>query len=330
MKIEQIDQKMAEQISHKSEGFVFHDLNNSYLRGRAFDSGFARLREKDYVSENVSKLKRHPSGINIGFKTNSKTIKIKAVLDSAAYMAHMTAIGHLGFDLYALHEGKYVFVGTTKINKASYEVTLLDHMDGNDYEYRLYFPLYVGLQEAYIGVAEDATFSFVLKEQEKIVVYGTSITQGGCATRPGMNYTAILDRITDYEWINLGFSGSAHLEKEMMDILNEIDADTLFLEVEANNTLASLEEKLEGFVSGLKHKKIYIMSRFPFAETLFKAQVNKTFEQCRILQQKLKNVTFIDGRDLLSELDYEETVDGVHLTDLGFYILAKNLLKYLP
>ena len=329
MDIRDIDINMKENETESDETTTYYNLNNSYLRGRAFNSGFSRLRDNDYVSENVNRLKHHTSGINIDFKTNSNTISIKATVDSAAYMVHMTAIGQIGFDLYVKRNEKFVFIGTTKINKPSYNVTLVTGLDEGTHDFRLYFPLYIGVKSAYIGVDNGSDFTFIKEEKEKIVIYGTSISQGGCATRPGMSYTSILDRMLNYEFINLGFSGSAHLEEEMADILNEIPMKYLILEVEANNTLAGLKEKLPKFINKLKIENIILISHFPYAYTLVNKHQKEILEEACTFQRNIEHVTFIDGRSLLAEVDYDEMVDGVHLTDLGFYFVSKGLLEYL-
>lgn len=328
MDIKKIDQNLKES-SNTNSNVKYINLNNQYLRGLAFNNDFKRLDEKYFISESVNTLHKHPSGVNITFKTNSKVIKIKAALDGKGYMAHMTAVAILGFDLYYKHEGEFVFVSTTKVDKANYEVVLLDDIDDSEKEFRLYFPLYRALEEAYIGIEEDARFEYVKEESEKVVIYGTSITQGGSVTRPGMSYTNILDRITNYEIINLGFSGSAHLEEEMTDVINAIDKKYLILEVEANNTHQSLVEKLPNFLNKLKDKNIILVSHFPHSQALIKKSLKAAIEKNYQFQKQFENLLFLDGRKLLKKLNYEGTVDGVHLTDLGCYYLAHELKKYL-
>lgn len=326
--IKEIDKNMKDSTNSVDE-VKWIDLNNQYLRGLAFSNNFSRLDKNHYVSENVRYLQKHPSGVNITFKTNAKVIKIKAEVDNASYMSHMTAIGQIGFDLYYLYEDKFVFVATTKINQKSYEVTLLNNLDETEKTFRLYFPLYIGVNEAKIGINNDANLKFYKPQQEKIVTYGTSISQGGCATRPGMSYSNILDRMTNYEFINLGFSGSAHLEEEMAYILKSIPKKYLILEVEANNTTKSLQEKLPKFLDILKDEKIILISHFPHPQVLLYPDLKSAFDINFEFQKQFNNLTFIDGKEMLKEFNYDETVDTTHLTDLGFYFVAKYLKDYL-
>lgn len=329
MDIKTIDKNMQDSQKGEQANVKYLNLNNEYLRGVAFHNGFNRLDKDDFVSENVKALQKHTSGVNITFTTNSSFIKIKARLDGASYMAHMTAVGQIGFDLYVKIKNKWIFISTTKINKAEYEVMLLDKLPKESREYRLYFPLYMGVNEAKLGIEDSATITFFKPKQEKVVIYGTSISQGGCATRPGMSYTNILDRMLDYEFINLGFSGSAHLELEMAEILNRIDAKYLILEVEANNTKEGLMRKLPPFLETLITPNIILISHFPLPKALIDHNLEQDLSELRAFQKQMPKVTFVDGAKMLQDLGYEETVDGTHLTDLGFYMLAQRLKPYL-
>ena len=73
-------------------------------------------------------------------------------------------------------------------------------------EYMLYLPLYDGLISLSIGVDSLATISQPLVDYpiRKILLffYGTSILQGGCASRPGMAHTNIISRRLNRECIN--------------------------------------------------------------------------------------------------------------------------------
>lgn len=329
MDVKKIDKNMDDNKLNSIDSLVYYNLNNDYLRGTAFNTGFMRLRDTDYVSEGVKTLMHHTSGINITFKTDSEKINIDAQVGGASYMSHMTAIGQIGFDLYVKVDGIFRFLSTTKINKDKYNLTLIEGLERKEREYRLYFPLYMSVKSAQIGILPNRYFSFVKEKQEKIVIYGTSISQGGCATRPGMSYTSIMERMSPYEYINLGFSGSAHLELEMADILNEINMKYLFLEVEANNTKEALMEKLPIFIERLKCEHIFLISHFPYTNVLIQKDKKELLDAMRSFQKKMPRVTFIDGDFLLANIDYDGTVDGVHLTDLGFFFVAKKLLAYI-
>ncbi len=333
----EIDKNMLENISTVEDGIKWYDLNNSCIMGRAFESKIYNRLDDSFVSENVETLKLNPAGFNICFKTNAKTIKLKAKLAGAAYMSHMTAVGTIGFSLYVKEKGKWVFLNCTKINKAEYTVDLLNDCFDKEFEYRLYFPLYQILESAFVGVNEDAKFKFYKLNQETLVIYGTSISQGGCATRPGMDYGAILGRMLNLNVINLGFSGSCKMEHRMLEILNMIeDKKYLIFEVECNTAGAALfNEKFPYFMENLKNKddiKIYLVSHFDEAMGLVKtgyANYRKEFYDAQKAMCEKYNITFVDGTELIKEINKDGSVDGAHLSDLGFYFVAKGFAKII-
>lgn len=329
MNIKKIDKNMAFADKKNDQLCQWIDLNNSNLRGTYEYNGFTRIKEEVFISPNIEYLKTHTSGLNITFKTDSTSIRIKAQVGGASYMAHMTSCGQIGFDLYYKDNGKFKFINTTKVNKSEYEVIFIENLKKEVREYRLYFPLYIGVKEAFIGIDKNASLEFIKNKQDKVVIYGTSISQGGCATRPGMSYTNILDRKTDYEFINLGFSGSAHLESQVIDILNTIEMKCLILEVEANNTSENLHRLLPDFISKLKTEKIILISHFPSLQTVLFEGARNEYDANKQLQREIKKIIFLDGESLLGDLDFDATVDGVHLTDLGFYHLAEKLIEHI-
>lgn len=318
--------------SIKENDVTFYNLNNDYLLGQAFRNDFKRL-ENIHVSDNVDILKKHPSGLNIIFQTDSKNIKLKAKLAGPAYMSHMTSVGTIGFSLYVLNKDKWAFLGATKVLNKEYTANMISNMDKKMRTYRIYFPLYQELIDAYVGVDEKAKFEFVKPKMDNLVIYGTSISQGGCATRPGMDYGAILGRLLNLNVINLGFSGSCKIEEVMTDEINKIDKKYLILELESNSpSYEHMKTHLTYMLENLKDKDkfdIYLISHFADTEVLVNKNLKRYREGFRQLQASFPYVKFIDGEKLTKSLGYEGTVDGVHMTDLGFYDLAHKLAKII-
>ncbi len=333
MNIKTIDPNMKENINTDQE-CQWINLKNEYLRGMLynnfFEKGYDRLRKDIFINDNIEYLRKCPSGVNISFITNSSFIKIKAKVSGIAYMAHMTAVGTIGFDLYYKNKNNYIFISTTKVNRDEYEVVLVKELDSKDKEFRLYFPLYINLEDAYIGIETKCHFEFFKPIQNKIIAYGTSITQGGCATRPGMSYTSIMDRHLNFEIINLGFSGNCKLEEEIAELINSTSKKYLILEVEANSPSPEvMHEKLSNFLKLIYDTKVILITHFPEGMTVLNEKIRKLQKRFFDIQKKMKNIIVINGKNLLKELNYEGTVDGVHLTDLGFYIVAKKLIKII-
>lgn len=303
------------------------------------NNNFNRLPNNFEVDPNVQRLSKHPSGAYISFITNSSSIGVKVKLAGKSYMPHFTATGTIGLDLYVLNDDKYTFIGTTKVDEAEFTYTYIRGMNRVNKEFRLYLPLYIELLELELIVDANARLrQDPAEDKQKIICYGTSITQGGCATRSGMSYTSILGRsLKNYDIYNLGFSGNAHLHPEIANLISEVDnLKHLIIEVEANagDESGVLEDRLEDFIKIILEKqpnlKIYLISHYPHSHTLFNPALKAIILRHKVFQEEICNkyknsMTFINGQEIFKDLNFEETVDLIHLTDLGFYNLAKYL-----
>lgn len=199
------------------------------------------------------------------------------------------------------------------------------------------------MEEVWIGVDEDATIGAPAEyaSDKKVVLYGTSITQGGCATRPGMAYPNLLSRYLPYEFINLGFSGNGKGEPEVARTIAGIANPAMFvLDYEANvGTAEQMAETVPAFIRILRERHpevpILVVSKIRNAGDRFYEERLQMLRDRRNVQQSIverlrkegdANVHFLDGGTLLGEEDAEEcTVDGVHPTDLGFLRMAQCL-----
>jgi hypothetical protein len=165
--------------------------------------------------------------------------------------------------------------------------------------------------------------------QKPIVFYGTSITQGGCASRPGMVHTAILGRQLDYPVINLGFSGNGRMEPEVAKLLAEIDPACYVIDCLPNMNGAEVAERVGPLVETLRKAHsttpIVLVEDRTFTNAFLlparqkhhetsRAALKKTFDR---LAPDDKNLHYLKGDDLLGD-DGEGTVDASHPTDLGF------------
>lgn len=292
----------------------------------------------------VDSLANLTAGGQIRFRTNTKRLKVRVKLDGPANMDHMPATGQCAFDCYIEQEGKMYYHSTGRYDHSltEYESTLMSKGDGLELRaITLYFPLYRGVKELLIGLDEDAELlpPLQLADDRRILIYGTSITQGGCANRPGMAYPNIMSRRIPLEIVNLGFSGNGKGEPEVAEIISDIDNPALLvLDYESNCALEKVDETSRDFIRIFREKHpgvpILVLSRIQFANDRFypeyraqsdqrRAILRKNVEACRAAGDEL--VHFFDGSTLLGE-DYEQcTVDGVHPTDLGFLRMADGL-----
>lgn len=290
-------------------------------------------------------LKKNTAGGQVRFQTNSRKIAVRGKLMHASEMHHMPPTGQSGFDLYFGAPGKQRFFNNTKFTPkdTEFEQELLARENKEMWNFTINFPLYNGVEKLEIGLDPD---SEILPPPpyaigKPVIVYGTSITQGGCACRPGMAYTNILSRRLNLEFVNLGFSGSGKGEPEMARTIAEMPCEPCLyiLDYEANCVSPELFRKtLPEFIDILREKypevPILIVSCFHMPRELVVAE-HERFQKERlqiqreIVERKIsegdKNISFFDGRDMLGK-DYDEcTVDGVHPTDLGFYLMAEAL-----
>ncbi|MCC5929002.1 MAG: SGNH/GDSL hydrolase family protein [Cyclobacteriaceae bacterium] len=199
--------------------------NHSILEGRLYDGpDFARLPPdmEQKVRAEVWNLSRQSAGLSLVFTTRSPSIMVEYTVSRPSSMPHMPATGVSGVDLYAMDmhgkwdwvKGNYSFKDTIR-----YEFTIY-HNARKFEKFRLFLPLYNQVENLRIGVKEDYQLIFSIPEsQAPIIVYGTSIAQGACASRPAMSWTNILRRKIDYPVVNMGFSGNGLLEKELIEFI---------------------------------------------------------------------------------------------------------------
>ena len=320
-----------------------------------YEGEYARLSKKQRkeikpISEAVEWLSKHSSGLQLKFKSNSTRIIIDVELKSIHDMCHMPATGQCGFDLYVYDESlkEYVLHNTTKypIKSKKYRVDLSSfYLYSKDLKMRNYilnFPLYQGVKSLKIGLDSNSTTSpEKFSNDGKIVLYGTSIAQGGCVSRPGMMYSNILSRWLDIEFINQGYSGSAMLEEKMGEIIGKIkNQRLLIIDAEANAGCdLTMMQNLEKFIRAYKkyslNVPILLVSRCLFNLDLYdKTRINlrknyKRFIKNLIKKLKLEghHIYFLDGDKFFKDNKFnftEFTVDGVHPTDLGNYMMAKH------
>jgi hypothetical protein len=300
------------------------------------------------LPEAVDQLANCTAGGQIRFATDAAFLSVKVKLTGAANMYHMPATGQCGFDCYIGGPGEQAYYSTTVYDHrlTEYESVIFTNMERENRVITLNFPLYQGVEEVWIGLDPEAQIALppAYDSTKKIIVYGTSITQGGCASRPGMAYTNILSRRINMEFLNLGFSGNSKGEPELAHILAEVpDPACLILDYEANCVSTDLLQKtLPDFISIYREKHpltpILVISRITHAKEKFNSQMAqdraerkqiqiRTVEQRRELDDA--NIYFCDGSKLLGKDAHECTVDGSHPTDLGFLLMAEGLTPVL-
>lgn len=308
------------------------------LHGVFYEDGkFRRLPEqvaKD-TNDGVHWLHDNTAGGRIRFRTDSPYIAIHCEMPFVGFMSHFALTGSASFDLYVRNEqGIEQFVGPyvrDVNNMEGYEGVL--HPAGSGMrEYTINFPTYSSVSSLYIGLDENAKVEAPTpyKKQKPVVFYGSSITQGACASRPGTAYESIVSRRFDFDYINLGFSGSARGEQVMADYIAGLDMSLFVMDYDYNApTVEHLANTHEPFFKTIRKAypslPIILMARPQFhrnEENMKRLQViRETYDNA--VNAGDTNVYLLDGPALMALAQDEGMVDGAHPNDCGFVSMAK-------
>jgi lysophospholipase L1-like esterase len=244
----------------------------------------------------------------------------------------MPATGVSGVDLYGKDKrGKWRFLDNGRpkgvSNRASFKIT-------PGQPCLLFLPLYNGVKSVEIGIPPGKKLRPLVRSRRKpIVIYGTSITQGACASRPGMAFPAIVARELETPVINLGFSGSGKMEPEMADLIAELDPSIFVLDCLRNMSVEMTQTRIEPFVKKLRaahpDTPIVLAEEADFRDNTPTAKgrvVRESYE--RLKEQGIKNLHLLSTKGMLGA-DHEGTVDKTHPNDLGMMRQAKVFIKTL-
>ena len=352
MRIEDIDSNFKLETSIKREGLRFLNAAEEPFTVH----GLIRISDRwvrmpldiaEKTSANVYMLAKNTAGGRVRFSTNSPYIAIKTVQPPSGLMPHMPLTGHAGCDLY-LGEGsdstyyRSFIPPTTVVEGGGYEsiIDLTPATLSKD-EVRTFtinLPLYQGVYELYIGLKEGSVLTAApeYKVKTPFVFYGSSITQGGCASRPGTCYQAWLSRWFDADSINLGFSGSACGENEIADYVAGLEMSAFIYDYDYNSPsyealLATHEKMLRKVRNAHPDIPIVCASRprvdLNAEEIARRDLIRANVEKLQAEGDKL--VSFVSGAELLALCGCEGTVDYCHPTDLGFYSMAIRFAEEL-
>jgi lysophospholipase L1-like esterase len=324
---------------------AWHDVRDWGVEGRAFDdveNYFDRLpaRAKGVVRPEVWNLSHDSAGMSVRFETDATDLYARYTNTRPELaMAHMPASGVSGLDIYGqLNGAGWRWFGGIRPTQQTTEAAFATHIESGSRRYLVHLPLYNGVKSLQIGVPKAAKFTPVPPRKEKpVLFYGTSITQGGCASRPGMAFTNILGRRLERPMLNFGFSGNGRMEAEVAKFLAEIDASVFVLDCLANMGQVPVVERTKAVVNLLREKRadtpILIVEEREWADAaLLPGRAKSHADRCRELRQAydelvaagVKNLHYRTGDDVIGT-DGEATVDGSHPTDLGMVRYADAL-----
>ncbi len=321
------------------EGKAWEDVNGRYGRLPARAEGIVR--------EEVWSLSGHSAGLCVRFATDATRIAARWTLRNGNLaMDHMPATGVSGLDLYTRAEEGWRWLGIGRPTRIpTNECELVGGLPAGIREYLLYLPLYNGVTDVRLGIPSDATLSRAAERPRHacrpVVFYGTSIVQGGCASRPGMAYPAILGRWLERPTVNLGFSGNGRMEPEMGALLAEIQAAAFVLDCLPNVEEPLVSERTGPFVRTLRkahpgtpivlvenivYQNAYLVEARLSRCTTSNRAYRRVYE--KLLEEDVGGLAYVTGDGLLGD-DGEGTVDGTHATDVGFLRIAAALRPVL-
>jgi len=330
--------------------FVYHNATEFPFVGRGFKEAptYQRLPMpyKNIVRPELWDISLRPTGMSVCFVSNSPRIAVKWKTGNEEQYPHVAASLVKGVDLYIKENGTWYFAGLGNPHQPVYnEAVLIKGMDTTMKTFMLNLPMYETVDSVYIGVAEGAVIKSpaqkVYSNNKPIVFYGTSITQGASAMRPGMAYPSIIARHLNIETINLGFSGNGRLEPELGKAMTAIDASCYVIDCGPNLSPELAGSRTAPFIRLLRGNRpnvpILLVENISYPETRFDRtkrayldSINRMFKEAYGLLKKegVSNLYYLPAKGLIGT-DGEATVDGTHLTDLGFMRIAAQLEKQL-
>ena len=293
----------------------------------------------DCVSDGVRALNFNTSGGCLRFKSDTRKIILTAFLPDVCYLTHMPLTGSSSFSIYCDGEFSGVFRAPSADEyKGTWSSEL--YLPEGEKDIMILFPLYNNVKELYIALEESASVSEGDSFEDKlpVVFYGSSITQGGCASHPGNAYTNMIMRELNREIINLGFSGSCMAERPMSDYIGGLPMSLLVYDYDHNAPtsdylLATHERFFKEFRAAQPLTPVLMLS---VADGCFgkaeiekrRAIIRKTYDNAR--ENGDENVYFLDGGHFYDEIGlHNATVDTCHPNDLGFYAFYKNISELM-
>jgi lysophospholipase L1-like esterase len=327
----------------------WHDVTSWGVEGRGFN-GVGRFFDRlpadaqGKVPESVWELSHHAAGMAVHFDTDATAIHLRyGLLNPGLAMPHMPATGVSGMDLYGLDEMNWRWAAVFKPTAQQCEGPIIEVLESRMRRWRLYLPLYNGVESLSIGVPSEAKFvSVPPREQQPIVFYGTSILHGACASRPGMAWPAIVGRRLDVPTINLGFSGSGKMEASVVERLARIDAAAFVIDCAPNMSAREITNRTVPLVQTLRaarpHAAIVLVEDRRYSDGwIHAARREKNDLNARALRAAhevlvasgITRLGYVEAAKLLGVDGQDGLTDGSHPNDHGMLAYADALTPEL-
>lgn len=346
MDIAQIDKNFYIAPTVEREGLTYINIEDPRFTVDGVmheEGGYVRMPSAvaKTVSERVFLMNTATAGGRVRFKSNSPYIAVFVKYRNVRKMSHFALTGCLGLDLFVREYGKEIYIDSFK---PPYDTTdqyesVIDFKEERMREFTINMSTYCSISEMYIGIKEGSKIAPARKYkcETPVVFYGSSITQGGCCSRPGNTYEAMLSRKLDFNYINLGFSGSCKAEVEMAEYIASLNMSVFVYDYDHNAIhVDDLEQTHERMFKIIRDKNptlpILMLSRPKYH---LKKSEKRRVEIIRTTYQNAKdngdeNVYFIEGTKLMAPPFSEiGIVDYGHPNDAGFYSMSKTIAPVL-
>lgn len=345
--------KITEFDSFNKENIVFREAREAPFRLYGFDhpekNGYVRINREDAlkVSPEIADAARNPTGGRLRFRTDSGIIVLNAAMEFYGCPPNATWLLNAGFDVYVKYGTTYRFNNIFQPTRTDYGMKAMAVLPAGMKDIIINFPIGSSVEELYVGLEDWAKLEAGSEytHASPVLYYGSSITHGYSASRPGMTYEALISQRLDCDFINLGFSGRAHGEPEMADICASFeDLSAFVFDYDHNSpSVAALEATHEPFFLRFRQSHpttpVIFLSRPNFDMILQPGNppieyINRREVIYRTYKNAIErgdlNVYFIDGESLFcGALRDQCTMDGAHPNDLGFSRMADRIGEYI-
>lgn len=327
-----------------NENLKYVDASGLTLVGKAMPTPanvYHRVDVEKYgnMPKRVKTLFTYPAGLSICFKTNSSKVVARWTTRSKGVMGNMTPIAHRGLDLYMYSDEGWISagVGTPAAGKTQHESRLVANLKPGEHRFLLYLPLFdeltsleIGVDSASVITADSSPF------RHRVLIYGSSILHGACASRAGLAYPARMARNTGINFINFGLSGSGKMEATVADMIKDVEADAFVLDCMPNPSPEEITERTQYLVKTIRkhHPGVpVIMIETYMREGGYSDQQvydrctrqGKAFvEQYELLKKQGVEDLYLIRDNRAIGTDHEGSSDGIHPNDLGFDRLVEQ------
>jgi hypothetical protein len=342
---------LTSQVIVRTDSLVWYDASTITIEGRGWSDvlkPFDRLPKnaESNVRAPVWRLSRNSAGIAVHFFSDAGKIAARWKISNNTIFHHMTDVGIKGLDLYSKtpSDNHWRWAGIGRPEGLSNHYVLVKGLSKKMREYLLYLPLYDEIDSLLIGIDSTSvckSFNPTENRTKPLLFYGTSITQGCSASRPGMAYPAIIGRALDVESINLGFSGNGRMDLEIASLIGTLDVSCYILDCLPNMTAEDIVTRTVPFVSQLRVMNptapIVLVENIQYtnswidtsAITLIQRKNHDLMKMYELLQKNgTKQLYYIASSDLIGT-DDEGAIDGAHLTDIGMLRLSEKVIFLL-